>query len=121
MLHLAYIFSRPVAGFLAAVAFYWSAFLYEDEKRRINNKLVDLWTRVDDLKKASLSAHAAFMKEISALAGRAFDQLLGDELLSARAVLVSVYWSVASFIIVLAAKLPCNLRVRLRNQTRFWL
>jgi len=57
-------------------------FLYEDEERRIQNKVEEWWIKLSDLQRASRSRAVAFMQEVAKLTGRGFDSVMGERLLS---------------------------------------
>jgi len=84
---------RFVALCLGAI-FVYCAFLYEDEDARLQSRLEDWWVALDDRKHAALTRQAVFVREIARLAVRFLDRLLGYEILSLRAVSVSICFSV---------------------------
>jgi hypothetical protein len=114
MLHSIY---AKIAGGLAGTALlYIAAFLYEDDERRIENRLQEFWVRVDDLAKQSLSKHAAFLQEISRFTDGVFDRIFGHELLSFRALSVSSGFSAGSFLISIPLFFP-----EVLSPFHFWL
>jgi len=70
--------------------------LYEDQERRIQNKLEKWWINLSDMESASRSRALAFMQEVAKLTGRGFDNLLGKRLLSLRFAVISICFSLAS-------------------------
>ena len=75
---------------------YVAFFLYEDREARLQNRLEDLWVRVDDLQHSALSREAAFLQEATRVTGAALDRLLGPKLLSLRSVAICLALSQAS-------------------------
>src|SRR5579872_995736 len=86
---------------LGAVLIYVSVFTYEDEDRRIQDRVERWWIRLSDKQRESRSRVAAFMQEVARLTGEGLDGLFGRRLLSVRFVVVSIYLSLASFFLLI--------------------
>lgn len=78
------------------VIIYAALFLYEDEERRIQDKLDEWWINLRDMESASRSRALAFTQEVAKLTGRGFDRLLGKSLISLRFAVSSICFSLAS-------------------------
>jgi hypothetical protein len=76
---------------------YSGLFLYEDQERRLQNTLEDLWVRVTDRQRAAVSRHVSFMTEVARLEASGFDRVFGKKLLSLRALSTSICFSVVSY------------------------
>src|SRR6266700_6033802 len=74
-------------------------FLREDEEGRIQNRLEELWIRIDDAQSAALSRQAAFVAEIARVVTRILDRIFGERLFSAHAASVSAFYGLASSIL----------------------
>jgi hypothetical protein len=64
--------------------------LAETKERKIEDRLISWWVSVDDAERNALSKSTAFMQAVSRTITHGFDLLLGQELFSARSVLVSL-------------------------------
>jgi hypothetical protein len=71
-------------------------FFYEDEERRIQNKVEEWWIKLSDMQRASRSRAVAFMQEVARLTGHGFDSLMGERVLSLRFIFTSICFSIAS-------------------------
>lgn len=78
---------------------YLSFCLYEDEERKIQNRLEEWWIQIRYRHDDARSYNTRFMQEIALLVGQAFDRVLGKPLFSLRVISASVSFSVASFYI----------------------
>jgi hypothetical protein len=87
---------EAIAGLLLIYA---AAFLYEDEQGRIQNKLEEWWIRLGEEQVVALRRHTAFVREVAKSAGRGFESLFGEQLFSEQALVVSLYYSMASYAI----------------------
>lgn len=76
---------------------YLGAFTYEDEQRRIQNRLEIWWIRVDDLQNRGLAAITSFNHVIAGLVTSMLDRIFGPRLISAQALAVSVALATASY------------------------
>jgi hypothetical protein len=76
-------------------------FLYEDEEGKIQNRLEDLWLKVDDFQHLALSKHVALMRMIAGLMNTGFNWVFGKKLVSVESVAVSYCYSLASIDLVL--------------------
>src|SRR5436309_2081033 len=78
--------TQLAAGAAGALLLYLSFFLHEDEEGRLANRLEDLWIRMDDLQKKSLSRNAAFLSGASRIVLSLLSRLFGDRVLSLQAI-----------------------------------
>lgn len=94
-----------VAGVLAGLLLlYVAAFLTESEEHTLQNSLETWWIRLDDQRARNVSRQTVFLRSIAGLASRGMDTVLGDRLLSLRAIAVSTCWSIASLFVYLFLK-----------------
>jgi hypothetical protein len=84
---------KIIAIIIAGLCFYISVFLYEDREKIIQNKLEDLWIKIDDAQSQMLSKHTVFLKAIADLMTRGFDYIFGRKLVSFRSVGVTLCFS----------------------------
>jgi hypothetical protein len=94
MHHALILTSRIVAGIVAAVAFYFAFFLYENEEGVWQNRIENLWATIDDRSKVTQSTSVALFNKISETLDNVFDRLFGKRLLSFHALAVSVNLSI---------------------------
>lgn len=92
-----------VIGLIGAVLLYVALFLRETEEGKLQNRLEKLWVEIDDLSKAAVSKHTAFLKRISASTSFGLDRLFGVRLFSAGAASASVCFSVGSIFLFWAS------------------
>jgi len=90
---------RIVAGLAGGLSLYAALFLYEDEQGRIQNKLEEWWVKLRDQEDSAISRHAAFMRAVARLATHGFDRVFGERVFSFRALWVSGWYSLASYIL----------------------
>ncbi len=86
---------RTIA-FCAGTLLFYSIFLYEDENTRVQSSLEDWWIRLEDQKQAALNRQTVFVREIARSIDHFLDGLLGRNLLSVRAVSISVCYSLST-------------------------
>src|SRR5438128_3844359 len=88
------------------VLVYVAVFLYEDEQGKIQNGLEDLWLRLAERQQTALAQHGAFLHIAARIANSWLDRLFGKQLLSLRSIGVSVCYSLASFLFLVALFSP---------------
>jgi len=90
---------------------YGALFLYEREQAAIQNALEEWWIRIDDLQFHALRKHAAFLRGVSDLSDRALRRVFGPNIVSIRAIAISLLVSFASTVLIgnLAAELQALL------------
>lgn len=96
---LPHIVLRIFAGIAGALLFYVAFFLYEDEERRLQNRLEEIWKRIDALQSHAMSKEVAFVKEATRITSAVLDRLFGERLMSLQFVAVSAVYSFGSFLI----------------------
>ena len=96
MLHT---FSRVIAAGAGCVFLYAAFFLYEDERGRLQNRLEELWISIDDEAQKAKNRSRAFLQEIVRIVSGTFDKIFGPKILSVRAVVVSLCYSISSYAI----------------------
>lgn len=79
-----------LVGLLGLVLLYMAFFLTETAEGGLQNRLEELWIRVDDLSRAALSCQAVFLQQIAKLLSCMFDWIFGEELFSAKAAATSI-------------------------------
>ena len=99
MANFVHILLRVLAGIAGALLLYVAFFLYEDEEARIQNRLEQLWRRIDALHGVAISIEAAFLRTATNTTSRILDSLFGHKLLSLRFVAISVAFSLASVLV----------------------
>jgi len=80
---------RAVSLVSGSIMVFAALFLRESEERAVENILVDWWVRIDDLQRALLSRHLAFLRVSAAFATKVLDGIFGRAILSIRATCVS--------------------------------
>ena len=60
-----HILLRILAGIAGALLLYVAFFLYEDEEARIQNRLEQIWQRIDALQSSAMSREAAFLQGVT--------------------------------------------------------
>src|SRR5271165_1487057 len=92
-----HILLRILAGIAGTLLLYVAFFLYEDEEARIQNRLEQIWRRIDALQSSAMSREGAFLQGVTRTTSAILDRLLGHKLLSAQSIAVSMAFSLASF------------------------
>jgi hypothetical protein len=82
------------------ILLYSAFFLYEDEHGKIQNRLENIWIRINDYRSAALSKHLGFMRLVSSSTARLLDNVFGKDLISVKFVGVSICFSFASLFLV---------------------
>ena len=73
---------RLAAAFAALAAFYVAWFVYEDEERRLQNKIETWWLQFDDVRSKVVSRQAAFVVVVAQRANGILDRMFGQALLA---------------------------------------
>ncbi len=76
-------------------------FMFERTQGLIQNRIEDLWIRVDDYQRTALSKHVAFMKVVSGALSTILDRNFGKRLVSLPSLIVSVCYAVATFFLAI--------------------
>ena len=87
---------RILASIMGFLFVYIAVFLYENEQGKIQNKLEDVWVRIDDAQKYSLSKHTVFVNTVAGFLTKTFNLLFGIKLLSLQAIGASICFAVLS-------------------------
>ena len=90
LIHGAVIAGRLLAAVNGCVCFYLAVFMYEVEEGQWNNRLEDLWVRIDDLSKATEQRSIAIINRIAGTLSKGADWVFGHKLLSLRTVAASL-------------------------------
>jgi len=69
--------------------------LREDEEGRIQNRLENLWIKIDDLQKQAVSRHIAFIRTVSDAVSNLFNRVFGSKIFSIRSFCISTCLSIA--------------------------
>jgi|SRR5271157_4461976 len=109
MPNLLHILLRILAGIAGALLLYVAFFLYEDEEARIQNRLEQIWRKIDALQSIAMSKEVAFLQEGTRTTSAILDQLLGHKLVSWQSIAVSMAFSLASLFFVLVCGGPSTL------------
>ena len=99
MQHLAHILLRILAGIAGALLLYVAFFLYEDEEARIQNRLEQIWKRIDAVQSSAMSKEVAFLQGATRTTSTILDRLLGHKLLSVQSIAVSMALSLGSYLL----------------------
>jgi hypothetical protein len=84
------------AGTCGVAFVFISLFLYETQEGRLQNRLEELWVRVDDLSKTAMTKEQAVIQQTSQMLSKALDGLFGKKLLSLKSVATSFGLSTTS-------------------------
>jgi hypothetical protein len=95
-------FFHLVLGLMGLLLLYAGLFLTETEEGRLQNRLEELWIRVDDLQSSAVTRQAAFLQQVSGLIADGLVKLFGRKLFSVRSVASCLCFSMASFYLSLA-------------------
>ena len=79
-------FFHVVLGLMGVLLLYTGLFLTETEEGRLQNRLEELWIRVDDLHSRALTRQAAFLQQVSGLIADGLVKLFGRKLFSVKSV-----------------------------------
>ncbi len=91
-LHTAVAWAFRLAGWLLVYA---AAFLYEDEEGHVQNVLEKWWIEISEKRMAALSASTATLSTVAKVAGRGFDHIFGNRLISFRSFAEALAWELA--------------------------
>jgi hypothetical protein len=94
--------AHVILGLLGLLLLYAGLFLTETEEGQLQNRLEDLWVRVDDLHSKALSRQAAFLQQASGLVADVFARVFGQKLISMKSVASCLCFSLASMYLSLA-------------------
>jgi hypothetical protein len=91
-----HILLRVLAGIAGALLLYVAFFLYEDEEARIQNRLEQIWKRINALQSSAMSKEVAFLQGVTRTTSGILDRFLGQKFLSAQSITVSLAFSAGS-------------------------
>jgi hypothetical protein len=94
---------KLLAGALGVVLVFMAAFLYPDEREKLQNHLEDAWIKIRDKQGVVISKHVAFMQAVGTLTTHLFERVFGKSYISARAITVSICLSLLSFTLIFRA------------------
>ncbi len=94
--------AHVLSGMVGLLLFYMGLFLTETEEGQLQNRLEELWVRVDDLQSRALTRQAAFLQQASSLVADGFVRVFGRKLVSVRSVASCLCFSMASMYLSLA-------------------
>jgi hypothetical protein len=97
MHNLVHILLRWLAGIAGALLLYAAFFLYEDEEARLQNRLEQIWARINALQALSLSWERAFLQIVSRTCTQLLDSLFGRTLVSLQATAIALTGACISF------------------------
>jgi hypothetical protein len=104
---------RIAAGCAALAAFYVAWFVYEDEERKLQNKIETWWLELDDIRNSMVSRQAAFVVVIAQKANAILDRMFGPRLLAkdsiaaaASLTIAGYYFSVALLVAIAGVRGP---------------
>jgi hypothetical protein len=96
MPNFVHILLRILAGIAGALLLYVAFFLYEDEEARLQNRLEEIWHKIDALQSQAMSKEVAFFQGVTRTASSILDDLFGRKLVSSQSICVSFIFSMAS-------------------------
>jgi hypothetical protein len=79
---------------------YTAIFVYENEDKEIQNKLEDMWIKINDRRNSLLSRHTVFMRVVALYLTAILNRIFGSKIISIRAVGVSACLSTISFCLI---------------------
>jgi hypothetical protein len=79
---------------------YAGVFLYENTQKRLQNRLVELWIRIDDRRLLEEGVLRNLIVETSTIVDRVFNRVFGEKVISVKAVVTSTYLALASFFLL---------------------
>ena len=89
-------------GLTGLLLIYAGRFLTETEEGQLQNRLEELWIRVDDLQSSAMSRQAALLQQVSSLVADGLAKLFGQKLFSVKSVASCLCFSMASMYLSLA-------------------
>ncbi|MFY9619268.1 MAG: hypothetical protein WAQ99_05610 [Pyrinomonadaceae bacterium] len=101
MIEIVYIAARVLLAVIGGLLIYVAAFLYETEKKKIQDTLEVLWISIDEKQKGAISWSVVFTQAVAQLTGSSLDRLFGHRIFSLQAIGVSLCYSYASFLLLL--------------------
>lgn len=96
MHNFVHILLRILAGTVGALLLYVAFFLYEDEEARLQNRLEEIWTRIDALQSGTISREVAFLQGVARTTSAILNRLFGRHLVALRSIAISMTFSFAS-------------------------
>jgi hypothetical protein len=97
MPNLLHLLLRVLAGLAGALLLYVAFFLYEDEEAGIQNRLEQIWQKINALQSSAMSKEVAFLQGVTRTTSAILDRLLGHKLVSLQSISVSMAFSFSSF------------------------
>jgi hypothetical protein len=92
---------RVVCGVLGFLFLYMSSFIYENKLGELQNRLVEIWVRINAQHETFLGRQSAIIKSSARIAESALRWLFGERLISIQVVVLSSALSVSSLAIML--------------------
>ena len=87
-----------LAAALAAIAtFYVAWFVYEDEEKRLQNKIETWWLQFDDIRSKMVSRQAAFVIIVAQRANDILDRMFGQALFAKDSIATAVCLAIGGF------------------------
>jgi hypothetical protein len=102
MWRLSHVLLKAFGTGLGLVCLYAAVYLYRDERERVQNHLEDWWQKIRNKQATALSSHVALMQTVGDLTTRLYDRTFGNSYFSVRAIVVSVCFSMVSFLFTFA-------------------
>ncbi|MFZ0751355.1 MAG: hypothetical protein WAM70_18475 [Pyrinomonadaceae bacterium] len=90
MIEIVYIAARVLLAVIGGLLIYVAAFLYETEKKKIQDTLEVLWISIDEKQKGAISWSVVFTQAVAQLTGSSLDRLFGHRIFSLQAIGVSL-------------------------------
>lgn len=87
---------RILTAAVGVIIVYASVAMYEDEEKRLQNRLEELWVVVDDYRRAALSTETALVRASAAAVRKRVRMVFGDRLRSTRAVFAAAAYVITS-------------------------
>src|SRR5260370_34459695 len=94
--------AHVVSGLVGLLRLYTGLFLAGTGGGQLQDRLEELWVRVDDLQSRALTRQAAFLQQASSLVADGFVRVFGRKLVSVRSVASCLCFSMASMYLSLA-------------------
>lgn len=112
--------SRIIAGMVSAILIYSSLFLYESEEGNLQNKLVDLWIRIDDAQRYALAKHTMLMRSVASLITSGLNRIFGGRAFSIQSIGVSACYALAALFLTMIILMQFVSGKRAEIPSSFW-
>jgi len=99
-------FYHAFIGLIGLLLLYAGLFLTETEEGKLQNRLEELWIRVDDFQSKALNRQAALLRQVSRLSADGMTRIFGQKLLSLKSVASCLCFAVSSVFLAIGFFAP---------------